>query len=374
MKHYLFAAAILLASCDKNENGPCTEGETACDGNIFKVCEGGFFRQELCTDSCNPVSGCSDQECDPNLGTTCVGENVHVCEADGNIGDFVETCPDRCQLGDCISTSNNCATGTELIYLVDSGNHLFSFDPIAFNAGQNAFVDIGELNCPAGSPLGGFPSPASPFSMSVDRQGTAWVLYTSGQLFEVDTTNASCQATTFVNGQQDFELFGMGFVSDASGADTETLYIAGGPVDRFTIGDLGTLNTSTLQVSRIGALPNDPANSPELTGTGEGNLFAYYPGDAFTQSQVAQVNKTSANHITTNRFDPTANGALAAWAFAHFGGDFYLFTTTDNGFGNTNSQIVLFEQDTQSVEVLLNNLPFLFVGAGVSTCAPVILD
>ena len=33
---------------------------------------------------------------------------------------------------------------------------------------------------------------ATPFSMSVDREGQAWVLYTSGEIFKVSIEDASC--------------------------------------------------------------------------------------------------------------------------------------------------------------------------------------
>jgi hypothetical protein len=374
MKKYL-VAALLVASC-KNELEPCVDGVTSCEGNVFQVCEGGFIRQiAACSEGCDPNGGCLNTECDPSLGASCVGDERHECNPDGTIGDVIETCgPGQCRFDGCDSISSNCAVGTELIYLVDSDNSLFSFDPILLNAGQNAFVEIGSLNCPAGAPLGGFPSPSSPFSMSVDRQGIAWVLYTSGQLFQVNIANANCQATNFVVGQQGFEHFGMGFVADASGSDQETLYIAGGPAERLDIGDLASIDTNTLQVTPLGALPNDPANSPELTGSGNGDLFGFYPGDIFIQSQIAQLNKTNGVHLTTNNFDAAASGTLIAWAFAFFAGDFYLFTTTDNGFGTQNSQVSFFDGQTQQVSVKLSNLPNIFVGAGVSTCAPLVIE
>src|SRR5688572_9058399 len=59
----------------------------------------------------------------------------------------------------------NCADGTELVYTIDQFSaRLSTFDPAS-----RTFQDLGSLNCPGGA--------ATPFSMSVDRQANAWVLY-----------------------------------------------------------------------------------------------------------------------------------------------------------------------------------------------------
>lgn len=372
-KLVIFAAATLFA-CDPNNNNnneSCLDGQNFCSGLDFLVCQDGEFVQtQTCPNACLDSLGCV--ACDPELGGACVGDELHACNFDGSIGALEETCgANECTPSGCIS---NCAAGAELIYLVDQTNNLFSFDPELLDAGQDPFTLIGTLSCPAGSSFPGFPNPATPFSMSVDRDAKAWVLYTSGEIFHVSTTDASCQPSGFTVAQDDFELFGMGFVSDAAGSTSETLYIAGGPVDRFTIGDLGSVNPASLDVSPIGALPNDPANSPELTGNGNGDLFGFYPGDPFTQSQVAHINKQTAQHITTFRFD-APDGDLLAWAFAHFGGDFYLFfTVADPLFGDTNSSAFFMDGETGTVTPKLTNLPNIFVGAGVSTCAPTAID
>ena len=88
------------------------------------------------------------------------------------------------------SNGDNCSAAAKLIYVVDSNNTLSKFEPVS-----RTFQDIGKLSCP--SQLG-----ATPFSMGIDRNATAWVLYSSGELFRVDTTNLNCTKTTWSGAAQ----------------------------------------------------------------------------------------------------------------------------------------------------------------------------
>src|SRR5262249_34569118 len=106
----------------------------------------------------------------------------------------------------------DCSDAAKLVYVVSSQNGLYSFYPA--NPGV---ARIGTLTCP---------TPAHPFSMAVDRKGTAWVNYDDGELFKVSTADASCTKTSFVT-QNGFTTFGMGFSTDAAGQANETLFICG---------------------------------------------------------------------------------------------------------------------------------------------------
>lgn len=124
---------------------------------------------------------------------------------------------------------------------------------------------IGTLSCPTTS---------SPFSMAIDRDATAWVLYQNGEIFRVSTTDVSCTATSFTPNQAGFEVFGMGFVADAPGSTEETLFVAGGSLFDLTTGtaSLGRIDSS-LTLTRVGGLPG----WPELTGTGAAELWGFFP-------------------------------------------------------------------------------------------------
>src|SRR5258708_2214676 len=75
-------------------------------------------------------------------------------------------------MNDSGQNANECPMGAELVYVIDQFNSRIS----TFNPQNKTFADLGSLSCPA-------MSGATPFSMSVDRQAIAWVLYNNGELF-----------------------------------------------------------------------------------------------------------------------------------------------------------------------------------------------
>src|SRR5512146_445791 len=80
------------------------------------------------------------------------------------------------------SNTDGCSDAAQLVYTEDANNTTAKFDPAT-----NTFSNIGTLSCPGqGGILGG-----SPFSMGIDRDAVAWVLFSDGKLFRVDTSNAA---------------------------------------------------------------------------------------------------------------------------------------------------------------------------------------
>jgi hypothetical protein len=297
---------------------------------------------------------------------------VHACNADGSLGLTLDEClDDTCANGTCGGNAD-CAQGAELVYVVDESYRLQSFDPAKLDT--EPFTLIGNLACPSMyPPLPGvsLDPTATPFSMSVDRSAVAWVLYSSGELFHVSTVDATCQATSFARGSQGFELFGMGFVSDTAGSSTEKLYIAGGPAAAgLQGGSLGRIDPGTMEVAHVGALPS-AEYSPELTGTGAAELYAYFPGFS---TYVSRLDKTTAQSQQSWPL-PALDGQVVAWAFAQWGGRFRIFVTTQDLFTlQANSQVYRLDPMTGTADRVLENLPYTIVGAGVSTCAPVMID
>jgi len=376
----LGACGPSVSSDDVDASGagdPCSAGESRCVISSFQECVNGAFAetQDCSGQSCDPTLGCV--ACRPSQGTTCVGDEVHTCNGDGSIGGFVETCPEgTCSNGGC---SEDCgATGAELIYVVDDTYRLWSFDPTKLPA--DPYTLMGNLSCPAGTALPGHDpteSPATPFSMSVDRNAVAWVLYNSGELFRVDTQNpTSCTAVGNTVGQAGFELFGMGFVADTPGGGAETLYIAGGAAELTATGTLGIFDTGSLTATSIGTHPSGEY-SPELTGTGDAKLYGYFPATTGT-NMVMEINKSTAAGGTPWNLAPICDSgdlfcSVRAWAFAHWGGQFYIFITVADILSEvTTAKVVLLEQDgTNAVIPGLENTAKIVVGAGVSTCAPI---
>src|SRR5690349_13534900 len=107
-----------------------------------------------------------------------------------------------------------CSDAAKKVYVVDKDNTFSTFDPTT-----KMFHDVGTLGCPAADG-------ATPFSMGIDRDAVAWVLYIDGELFRVDTTSLACTATQW-QPTAGLPLFGMGFSSDTSGGNTDTLFVAG---------------------------------------------------------------------------------------------------------------------------------------------------
>jgi hypothetical protein len=255
------------------------------------------------------------------------------------------------------------AATSEKLYVVTSDYKLLAFDPTALPASGSAdaaFASIGQLNCPA---QGG----ATPFSMSIDREGRAWVLYSSGEIFFVSIEDASCAASGFAPSQAGFDVFGMGFVSDAEGSDAETLYIAGGDALQLGGVQFGSIDKDTMTVTPIGPMTVG-ATGPELTGTGKAELWGYYPGDESEDAHVGKLDKASGD-IMMDVPMGAAGGQPSAWAFGQFGGKFYVFISyldLDTFFETQAVQVV----DPMTSEVVDFETSYTIVGAGVSTCAP----
>jgi hypothetical protein len=230
--------------------------------------------------------------------------------------------------------TGDCSAENKQIYVLTTGQRkLLRFDPQALT-----FTTIGDVSCPSSSDT---------FSMAVDRKGDAWVEYGDGRLFLVSTKDAHCTEIAFRPHQAGFTNFGMGFAKD-SDAKKETLYIAGDA--------LGQIDTTTYDVSLIGTTGLGIA---ELTGTGNGLLYAF----AAESGRVARLDKATGKIEQIYR--TTAIGSNVAWAFAHWGGDFWLFT------GATTSQVTRYSPTTDKSEVVVADAGVLIVGAGSSTCAPV---
>ena len=306
----------------------------------------------------------SDGSCDPSRPRVCRGADVYACNSDGTLGEKLESCDiDSCFAGTCGGNAD-CASGAELVYVVDESYHLQSFDPSKLDT--QPFTLIGSIDCGAQYPSYVSGDTAYPYSMSVDRNAVGWVLYSSGELFRVSTADASCQATGFARGQMGMELFGMGFVSDAPGSASEKLFISGGPATQIGDGRLAVLDVGALSVAPVGALALSQY-SPELSGTGAAELYGYFPG---LDMYVARIDKGSAQNQQTWAMT-SLTGNVRAWAFAQWGGLFWIFVSHESLTDPfPNSQVYRLDPQTGESEVVLDHLPDMIVGAGVSTCAP----
>lgn len=220
------------------------------------------------------------------------------------------------------------------IYVVATDKGFYRFDPEHLT-----FLRVGTLGCP---------TTEGTFSMAIDRRGTAWVEYDDGRIYAVDTHDATCKPTAFHPGQTGFELFGMGFaLNNDDPKNGETLYVAGN--------GLASLDTKSFELVFRGSLTTGRA---ELTAIGS-QLFAF----SVDSGVVARLNK--ATGATEATYRTSAIVEKGAFAFAHWGGQFWIFT------GHDSSTVTTYSPTTDESAVVLSNTGMLIVGAGSSTCAPI---
>lgn len=257
-----------------------------------------------------------------------------------------------------------CAQKLDLIYVLSDDRELWTYDPP-----NNAFAMVGALGCPTSD---------GTFSMGVGRDGKAWVQTTYlddpfagtyiGDLFVLDVNDpANCSDPGYAPGANGWQHFGMGFVSNSAVDPCDRLYaqhwdgVAGGFSEGPGYGKLGVFDPAGLKVDTIGV---DDYNGGELTGTGDGRLYAFAGAPS---SKLVQFDKATAQVIETIPFD---NFPLTqAFAFAFWGGDFYFFTEGNVPY----SKVTKLDYDGDKSLAVVNPMaPIRIVGAGVSTCAPVL--
>lgn len=243
-----------------------------------------------------------------------------------------------------VQPPNDCPDAdSTLVYVITEQNELYSFYPPTL-----AFTKIGVISCPGAGQT-------TPFSMAVDRQGLAYIVFTDGRLYNVSTATATCKSTSFQVGQHGFVTFGMGFSGDQNG---ESLYVSqsGNP----SMG-LATIDTTSLVLGFINPF-NPSLPRGELTGTGDGKLFAFWPNSTGSGSHIAQIDPLTANVTGENNLQ--VGESNDAFAFAYWGGDFWIFTAPGGP-----STVTRYDPQAQT-ETKATTLPSTIVGAGVSTCAP----
>ncbi|MGE0547188.1 MAG: hypothetical protein AB7O24_28260 [Kofleriaceae bacterium] len=247
------------------------------------------------------------------------------------------------------SFDDGCKDSARLVYVLDQMSKLSTFDP-----STKTFVTLGTLDCGTGF--------ARPFSMGIGRDATAWVLFNDGKLFQVDPMTLQC---TNMNWAKPLGLtqFGMGFSTDIAGGTEDSLFVAGGAnATAGTMSTLATINTANMATTMVATLPD----WPELTGTGSGELWAFFP--TTTDTRIERLDKANGSPMTTFPL-ATLNGVRTSWAFAFWGGDFWVFLRR-----STETETTIYQVDgvTGAIESMTPGDGRSIVGAGVSTCAPIL--
>ncbi len=372
---------LLLASvisCERDPSGSdsgiidggdieCSGSETRCYGGSHQICvDEKWTLEETCNAPQLCVEGLGCADCDPAHARICQDENAHACNSDGSMGDLVEDCGEAlCWGGLCLEPG--CSKEAQLIYLFDVDRRLYSFNPLH---GANEVKIIPSPTCEPGEPWAEFDPPSVVASLAMDRHDKAWLHYTSGEIFISEPkSSAACSLTDFVPGQESFEFFLMGFARNGLESEEETLYIMGGIISELwatSYGDLGAIDPDSLNVTHLGTNPHESI-IPEVAGTADGKLYAYYPG---TLSHfVTELDKSDGSYVPGRRWDmePFAH-LVVAWSFAPWGGKFYLFVTEQEVGGFTHSILCLDPEDG-TVETVIPSQPLgIILTASTSTC------
>ena len=250
-----------------------------------------------------------------------------------------------------------CVADNEDIYVLSDIGTIWRFDPQS-----EEFTYITEIEC------GGM---NQTFSMGVSRKGRAWVQYVNGDLYTVDLKDpgSACKDPGFVNDDPLFPNFGMAFVANSVSDACDKLYAhsgIGAGLEGPNVGALGVIDPQTIELSEIAKI--DSAWG-ELTGTGDGRLFAFEGSD---ETFLVEYDKATAQVLGSWPLPGLANPS--AFAFAFWGGDFYLFTTEPEDLVNGSHVLHLdfdgSDGDPMALTQIVAEAPLRIVGAGVSTCAP----
>jgi hypothetical protein len=237
---------------------------------------------------------------------------------------------------------DDCTETSDLIYVIDRGSEELSlFDPETAE-----FTVLGRLSCPSGT--------ATPGSMAVSRSGEAFVRYSDESVYRVTLETLACERTGF-RSPNGFGSFGMGYATDDADTWRDRLYIADAD-------SVGLLDTSAWSLDLLGGMESQS----ELTGTSAGELWAFLPLES--PASLAQLDKDSGEELQRIRLSgfPSLSD-IDAFAFAAWGGEFWLFVRT---YGMGSSTDVYRVGSDGRLSRVLEDVGFDVVGAGVSTCAP----
>lgn len=258
-------------------------------------------------------------------------------------------------------SGDDCSELAKPVYVLSTSNEIYRFWP-----DRKELTRLFVLDCQ---------TDMRPNSMAIDRHATAWVNYVSsdgrgdvaGKLFKVDTEDGRCEPTS-ITLEEGWYRLGMGFSSDASNPASEQLFVAG--VGSGTSRGLGRIDAERAAVIPVGAFSGSLRGvHAELTGTGDGRLFGFFNK---TPVELAEIDKATGEVLWSKGL--TGIERPHDWAFSFWGGDFYFYTAPaarDSPSRTTN--VTRYRPSDGSLDTAyMTDIGFHIVGAGVSTCAPLV--
>jgi hypothetical protein len=273
----------------------------------------------------------------------------------------------------------DCVEEARLIYLTtrdaltDTGpSKLVRFDPEA-----RTFDEVGPIDCGVSG---------VPFSMAIDRTGTAWTLFDNGLLYRISVRDASCEPTPYVGGQigtgpgsdveqpNNFTLFSMAFTADPGTRTGERLFVI---LHDTSIGEedkrrfMAWLDLESFRIRRIASIVPSQAYF-SLSGNAAGELWAFGLGDRFHggtwTTTVRRLDHDANTHsiyqLSSVSDFPSGGDFATAW----WGGRLFVFVRP---VPHPATEIVTLTRDGM-VERYMQESGRIISTAAVSTCAPLI--
>lgn len=261
----------------------------------------------------------------------------------------------------------SCAPKSELVYTLAwnelGDGALWTFDPATLE-----FAEVGPIPCNPGAMV---------FSMGISRSAKAYVQYQpGGDIFTFDVNTGTCDDPGFAPGQNGYAQFGMAFVSESESEPCDDLYalrMQGATPSECPGSICGSLGKIDPQSMQLQVLNGTAYNGGELSGTGDGRLFAFV-GEA--PAELVELDKDTGEVLFTGELEGLE--LTDAFAFAFWGGDFWFFTEANDtlaGWPEGVSKVVKLDYDGSDghgvrLTTEVASAPILVAGAGVSTCAP----
>jgi hypothetical protein len=279
-------------------------------------------------------------------GDTSTGTSTSTTDGETSTTEDVEACP-------CPDLDVPLDDG---IFVLSKTAALYKFFPET-----NMFTNLGAVECGL---------PPSTFSMGVDREGFAWVQFSDKQIRKVDVTNPSnCSDPGFVPDQDGVENFGMAFVSNSAFDKCDRIYgnHYNGVAQGDMVSEFFSIDPVTLDLVQLGLSDYGLA---EVTGTGDGRAFLFAGPDP---SELVAVDKLSGATLEVVPLPGVKTGG--GFAFAFFAGDFYFFTDAESDMTSEVTHLDYDDSDNdgqKELTVVVQDAPLRIVGAGVSTCVPLV--
>jgi hypothetical protein len=253
-----------------------------------------------------------------------------------------------------------------LIYVLGDQYSLSTFDPTIAAAGGDPFTSLGGIRCDdVGSPLQGL-SASWAYSMASDRYGYLWIYFTSGEIFKVDVKTLNCTKTEASLDKLALMAFG--------GADrsNESLFMSLNPPDSMSPAVYAEVNPTTFEIGSPHELADLTGSLPILSGTSDGQMLGFRPL-AGTTGVVESLNIATGGTIQSWQIADHGRSSMYFWTAAFWGGKHYIFSTSENAFGNRTSRIGVFDPtkpEGERLSYLDADVVKEISLASASTCAP----